>query len=177
MRQGFNIFCLKVKRSCHWRGQTWPECWFISHLRSEVFSPGCDHKRCRAVGPYYHLRLGENKQSADWSTLIGRAPTLLRSHWSRASLVMLAPAILCHKEPARASKEMGVFCVPKPIVPRGLWMQRAGSLWDKTAGASITREALDQWERSNVGARPMRVDQSVVGCGYDGCDGVVVMVW
>ena len=41
---------------------------------------------------------------ADWSTLIGRAPTLLRSHWSRASLVMLAPAILCHKEPARASK-------------------------------------------------------------------------
>ena len=36
---------------------------------------------------------------------------------------------------------------------------RAGSLWHKTAGASITREALDQWERSNVGAGPMRVDQ------------------
>ena len=28
----------------------------------------------------------------DWSTLIGRAPTLLHSHWSRASLVLLAPA-------------------------------------------------------------------------------------
>ena len=41
---------------------------------------------------------------AVWSTLIGRDPTLLRFHWSRASLVMLVPAILCHKEPARASK-------------------------------------------------------------------------
>ena len=39
-----------------------------------------------------------------WSTLIGLGSTLLRSHWSRASLVLLAPAILCHKEPARASK-------------------------------------------------------------------------
>ena len=39
--------------------------------------------------------------SPDWSTLIGRGLTLLRSHWSRASLVLLAPAILCHKEPAR----------------------------------------------------------------------------
>ena len=36
-----------------------------------------------------------------WSTLIGLGSTLLRSHWSRASLVMLAPAVLCHKEPAR----------------------------------------------------------------------------
>ena len=41
---------------------------------------------------------------AVWSTLIGRDPTLLRFHWSRASRVMLVPAILCHKEPARASK-------------------------------------------------------------------------
>ena len=39
--------------------------------------------------------------SPNWSTLIGRGLTLLRSHWSRASLVLLAPAILCHKEPAR----------------------------------------------------------------------------
>ena len=37
---------------------------------------------------------------ADWSTLIGRGPTLLRSSWSRASLVILVPAISCHKEPA-----------------------------------------------------------------------------
>ena len=48
-----------------------------------------------------------------WSTLIGPAPTLLRSHWSRASLVMLAPAILCHKEPARSKQT---------IPSRGLWM-------------------------------------------------------
>ena len=27
-------------------------------------------------------------------------------HWSRASLVMLAPAVVCHKEPARASKTL-----------------------------------------------------------------------
>ena len=33
-----------------------------------------------------------------WSTLIGRGMSKLGSHWSRASLVMLAPAILCHKE-------------------------------------------------------------------------------
>ena len=31
---------------------------------------------------------------ADWSALIGRGPTLLRFHWSRVSLVILAPAIL-----------------------------------------------------------------------------------
>ena len=43
-------------------------------------------------------------QAAVWSTLIGRSLTLLRSHWSRASLVMVAPAVLCHKEPARAFK-------------------------------------------------------------------------
>ena len=49
-----------------------------------------------AIGQYYYL--------AAWSTLIGRAPTLLRSHWSRASLLMPAPAVLCHKEPARATQ-------------------------------------------------------------------------
>ena len=46
----------------------------------------------------------EKVLKAVWSTLIGRALTLLRSHWSRASLVMLAPAVLCYKEPARDSK-------------------------------------------------------------------------
>ena len=34
-------------------------------------------------------------------TLIGRGMSRLGSHWSRASLVMLAPTILYHKEPAR----------------------------------------------------------------------------
>ena len=47
--------------------------------------------------PRYILKSG-------WSTLIGRGMSRLDSHWSRASLVMLAPAVLCHKEPARASK-------------------------------------------------------------------------
>ena len=31
------------------------------------------------------------------------------------------------------------------------WMQRAGSLWHKIAGASNTREALDQWEWRTLG--------------------------
>ena len=52
-----------------------------------------------------------------WSTLIGRGMSRPGCHWSRASLVMLAPAILCHKEPAR---ELGVFC-----------LLLAGSLWHK----------------------------------------------
>ena len=30
---------------------------------------------------------------ADWSTLFGRGPTFLSSHWSRASLVMLAGSL------------------------------------------------------------------------------------
>ena len=39
---------------------------------------------------------------SDWSTvvhstLIGRAPKLLRSHWSRASLVLLALVFLFHE--------------------------------------------------------------------------------
>ena len=60
-------------------------------------------------GSLWHNRVGISNtwdlaSPSVWSTLIGRAPTLLHPHWSRASLVMLAPAILCHKEPARASK-------------------------------------------------------------------------
>ena len=59
--------------------------------------------------------------------LIGPTRTLLASHWlrnveARLSLVesfrvLLAPAVLCHKEPARASKapahkKLGLFCLP-----------------------------------------------------------------
>ena len=36
---------------------------------------------------------------AAWSTLIGRGISRLGSHWWR---VLLAPALLCHKEPAQA---------------------------------------------------------------------------
>ena len=38
---------------------------------------------------------------AVWSTLIGRGMSRLGSHWSR---VLLAPALLCHKEPARSKQ-------------------------------------------------------------------------
>ena len=38
---------------------------------------------------------------------------LVHSHWSRASLVMLAPAILCHKEPAGGSVSKPPTRIPK----------------------------------------------------------------
>ena len=49
-----------------------------------------------------------------WSTIIGRGP-LLCSHWSRPSLVMLAPAVLCHKEPARRIQSLqgGILLAPR----------------------------------------------------------------
>ena len=62
-------------------------------------------------------------------------------HWSTTTFA--TPAVLCHEEPLLGALDV-----------------RAGSLWHKTAGASITREVLDQWERSNLGAGPMREDQS-----------------
>ena len=65
-------------------------------IRVEPGKPGI-------AGRPLHYRPQDSWQAV-WSTLIARAPTLLRSHWSRASLVLLAPAVLCHKEPARASK-------------------------------------------------------------------------
>ena len=40
-------------------------------------------------------------REAVFSTLIGRGMSRLGSHWSRD---VAAPALLCHKEPARASK-------------------------------------------------------------------------
>ena len=43
-------------------GEFTADCWFIPHLRSEAFSPDCDHKKCRAAPPYYRLRLVGNKQ-------------------------------------------------------------------------------------------------------------------
>ena len=52
-----------------------------------------------------------------WSTLIGPGMSRLGSHWSRASPVMLAPAILCHKEPARGKQntpQWGYFAFQSP---------------------------------------------------------------
>ena len=48
-----------------------------------------------------------------WSTLIGRGISRLGSHWSRASPVLLAPAVLCHKE----------------AIPRNSPRHRGGPLW------------------------------------------------
>ena len=91
---------------------------------------------------------------------------LVHSHWSRTVETGVAsPPVLCHKEPARASKAPYHFVFVFCLLPAGslwhkgsynrtyerLWMRRAGSLWHK-----ITTEDLD----SNVGPRPMRVDQS-----------------
>ena len=42
-----------------------------------------------------------------WSTIIGRGMSRLGSHWSR---VLLAPALLCHKEPVRSKQNT------KPLV-------------------------------------------------------------
>ena len=59
---------------------------------------------------------------------------------------------------------IGPFRAWKPLIPYGIKnqrgaskMRRAGSLWHKRAGASIT---LDQWEVSLDIPRPMRVDHT-----------------
>ena len=48
-----------------------------------------------------------------WSTLIGRGSTRLGSHWLR---VLLAPALLCHKEPAQANSLAGSYDIRAPIL-------------------------------------------------------------
>ena len=52
---------------------------------------------------------------------------------------LLAPALLCHKEPVRSKQNTphgGISKAPS----RGLWMRRAGSLWHKRADASNSSE-------------------------------------
>ena len=51
-----------------------------------------------ALTGVHHLQADLESSTVDgpvavWSTLIGRAPKLLRSHWSRALLVLLTPAL------------------------------------------------------------------------------------
>ena len=76
------------------------------------------------------------------STLIGRAMSRLVSHWSR---VLLAPALLCHKEPARRIQTQntprGVFC-----------LLLAGSLWHKDRWLPCTERSYYRRHWS-----PMRV--------------------
>ena len=55
-----------------------------------------------------------------WSTLIGRGLTLLRCHWSKAFLVLLAPAVLCHKEPASRNQSPQLGALERKI-PRLLF--------------------------------------------------------
>ena len=79
-----------------WPGQTSTNQLLPCPLRGEVrVSPWATRSSLSVFTPQVR---------SDWSILIGRAPALVRSHWSRASLVMLPPAVSCHKEQARASK-------------------------------------------------------------------------
>ena len=69
-----------------------------------------------------------------WSTIIGRGPKLLCSHWSRPSLVMLAPAVLCHKEPALRIQSPLLGALERKIPPCGVGYNLfllAASLWHK----------------------------------------------
>ena len=71
----------------------------------------------------------------DWSTLIGRGPSLPRSHWSGASQVMLAPAILCHKEPACSIQSPLLVTLERKIPPFGVfWLLLAGSYGIRIVG-------------------------------------------
>ena len=77
----------------------------------------------------------------EWSTLIGRAPTLLHSHWSRASLVLLAPAVFMVLYGIRAPI-IGPFRAWKPTI---LWMPELVLYGIRLLdGVSITRAAPDQ---------------------------------
>ena len=77
--------------------------------------------------------------AADLSTLIGRGPTLLRSHWSRASLVMLG-AILCHKEPTRRIQSTRLGALERKKHHWGIFcLLNADSLWHK-----------DSWPRKGL---------------------------
>ena len=86
-------------------------------------------------------------------TRYGRGMSRLVSHWSRASPVMLAQAVSCHKEPARS---LGVFC----LIP-------AGSLWHKDA-----YNRTFPWESS----RPMRYEPRHSSTNESGPDWVSVNV-
>ena len=82
-----------------------------------VYNRTWDNLNIYRTNMTYHCPVGQGRIS---SILIGPAHTILRSHWSRASFLVLkyfhaltgpivgalsvaTPAILCHKEPARAS--------------------------------------------------------------------------
>ena len=100
----YNKIKILSKRERRW-------CKLTSIQSAELVSPAClwrilcllslsdmVRQRMTRSGPRTDLR-------SEWSTLIGRGISRLGSHWSR---VMLAPALLCHKEPTRR--------VPKPLV-------------------------------------------------------------
>ena len=104
---------------------------------------------------------------SDWSTLIGRGMSRLVSHWSRASPVMLAPAILCHKEPARASKDSWLPCMRNDLLYHGaggLWMPELvlygirllapASLGKLSTNESRASTFLDQWEWTRLQGWP-----------------------
>ena len=133
------------------RGPTWLSC-----LRKGIWGASCVPA---PVWPHPSVLSGSSSMApdrtcSDWFTLIGRGPTLLRSHWSRSSLVILAPTVFCHKEPARRIRR--IFCL---LLDGSLWHKGD---YNKTIPwkSTIFMAALNQWESSIVGPRPMRVENT-----------------
>ena len=102
------------------------------------------------------------------ATGAGGGSSVLHSHWTRSFetwlslveriIVLLAPALLCHKEPAwvsitkriigfhaRKITIIGALMSKRTSVFREIWMpELVLCIWHKIAGASITGEALDK---------------------------------
>ena len=73
----------------------WRWCFTVQRLRL----PQSRENLAGNFNTFYYSKLCNAETSITvWSTLIGRGMSRLGSHWSR---LLLAPAILCHKEPAR----------------------------------------------------------------------------
>ena len=84
--------------------------------------------RTRVQDLFINIRSG---RASVWSTLIGPAMSRIGSHWSRASLVILAAKISCNKEPS---------CLIQSPLLEAL-DARAGSLLHKSASVEITRNS------------------------------------
>ena len=102
-----------------------------------------------------------------WSTLIGRGMSRLGSHWSR---VLLAPALLCHKEPARRIQSPLLGALERKI-------PLAGSLWHKDRWLPCTERSYYRRPyaiKNQRGASkiPQCVPKPLVG-GF-GCDELVL---
>ena len=83
----------QVVAGTHWKGLAVPQV-----TGAQVKREKRPQDRVHLVEPQYQsVSLARPRVIPDWSTLIGRGMSRLGSHWSRASPVMLAPNVLCHK--------------------------------------------------------------------------------